>query len=1063
MERYSHFVATGPVILRASTLPSDSLDSVIAEFGKGSIPPDREIVDYISRLYGGAVLREAVAVSSDALSEELDKVVSRVAPVSRKKLMRMAVSLTRYARRITGRPTPFGLFAGVSQIVSDQRGSHGERCTGVKAARPDAGWFDGLAAQWQADPRLRGPFRVVTNNLCFVRGDRMVLPCVRGRENAAARTMATREPPQELSTRHTPLLAWVRAAAARPIAYGDLLAAAVAAHPQLGEERLDVFLGNLITHEILLSELNATRLDGAYLQRLERKLPSDSRERSQIAAVRNALEDYSRTEVGQGLTQWRHAVEVSRKAHASPAVAPQVDLRWERAVGLPMSVRREVEQYAGAIWTITSNINAFPHMRDYRRAFIDFYGQHGAVRLEELVDPHRGMGYPATYLHPRTNPFFPSHEQRDVPHEDKARTRALADVLHRGLASGGCEVVLTDEDIRRLSVTTVAGAPSSLELCFQLLAGGRRELDAGDFVLLASPVTGALTAGSMAGRFATLLGNEKGVGSLLDDAAGTLPAQVDFTPVLPRALNVMQVPRLLPHSIPVGAYHDPQDAGCIDWRDLIVAADGDMLRLYWEKTGREVSPAVPHVLSLQAGAPNLARLLGELPYCGESKVWQPWDWGAFQDMPCLPQVRLGRVIVSPRTWRPTAALLEQARVPTGWDAAVGRWRDELGVSDQVNAGRHDQTSELDLSNTFQREMFRRELQGKPLTVTESPKGFPAAYGWLDGHSNEIVVPLRGQSQPERARPSSRELDRQRVSNTQESVARRHGSEWACVELHAVAEVHEEIITRHIPPLVKSLSHVVDRWFFIRYRQAGDHIRLRMHGHPEDVATTVWPELLKFCDGLERDGMIRDHKISPYVPETSRYGGIEGVRRAENWFHLDSQVVTGLLAASRPVGGMPARNDMIIAGYAHLLESLGIWDWRSWLDRCVPRKKDEIPVRREVEVAVRLARTGAPYEFLSDLLAEPYRSALPQLTEAARGVGKILLPGISQDEGTGWRDTAVASLLHMHHNRLFGLAPRNESASLALLAHAARTHLSAARHEARTEDRKTAASGKGSGA
>ncbi|MEV7780865.1 lantibiotic dehydratase [Kitasatospora sp. NPDC088351] len=1004
------------------------------------------LTDYISELSTRAELREAIAVSSPDLTAELDRIADGTR-LSRKRLVRTAVSLTRYARRITGRPTPFGLFAGVSTVPA--RPANG---SAVKSARPDAGWFDGLAAKWLRAPHVRHSLRVVVNNLCFVRGDRLVLPHLRARGDDAADITGTQQATQELSMRCTPLLSWVRSAAARPVPYPDLLAAAETAFPRLGRTHLDTFLGVLAHHEVLLTEFAATSLDDPGLASLEQALPESSEERAQLSAVRSALADYRATAPGEGTDAYRRLVRVSARAHPSKTVSAQVDLRMDTDARLPGAVLREAERYGAVMWSLSAPSGAFAHMRGYRQAFLDTYGQHGAVRLEELVDPHRGLGYPATYLHPRTSTDFPAGQRPKQSPAESARVRALADVLQRGLSAERREVVLTDDDIRRLGVDTETPPPASLELCFQLVARSRADLAAGDFTLVTTPTTGTLTAGAMAGRFADLAGASEDLGRLLAGDGQALAAQVDFVPVLPRALNVMQVPRMLPHSIPVGTFDDPAGPGRIDWRDLVVAADGDRLRLYWERTGQEVRPVIPHVLSLGTAAPNLVRFLGELAYCGEEKIWQAWNWGPFEHLPVLPRVRLGRVVVSPLSWQPGPGLREHAEHGRDWPRAVETWRRELRVDDRVSVGHRDQVCELDLSSGFQREMLRREVLREGVTITESPHAQADAFGWLGGHGNEILVPLRAAAPAPGPVPA---LDPQRVANSAVRPVHQPGGEWAFVELHALPEAHEALITRHIPALLDRFGAAVDRWFFMRYRQSGDHVRFRVHGPAERIAATVWPQLLSGCGELKASWLIRDFRVSGYGQETSRYGGVEGVARAEEWFCADSLAAVGLLTALGGRGAGADKAEVLLAGYVHLLDSLGPWDWCAWVGRVAPRSPGAARPRDEVRAAERLLIPGRARELLAGILPDPYRPALARIAAAAGRFGELVLPGIGREGGRGWQDAAVASLLHMHHNRLYGIDPAGELAGLALLGQAARAHRGRLAHQAQGQDRRPA--------
>ncbi|AUS81220.1 hypothetical protein C1701_26075 [Actinoalloteichus sp. AHMU CJ021] len=1052
MTRDRWFEAAGPIFLRAASLPGGTFDKTIASLVDVAASTDADLVEYITELAANDVLREAVAVSSGHLSEEVDRILDG-GSVSRKKLVRVAVAMTRYARRITGRPTPFGLLASVSVLggpATDRAGSHSSAPT--KTARPDARWFDAASATWRADPEVRASLQVVLNNLCVQRGDRLVLPHVPVRAEGTEKLGSTEELPRELTMRLTPVLSWVRRNTDRPRSYSSLLGEMAREFPRLGQDRLDAFLATLVAHEVLLTEFSTTRLDDDHLATLEDLLPAGTRARHDIRVVREALSDYRATAPGQGGDTWRSLLDTVTGVTPSRSAAPHVDLYRDSALRLPAPVLDEVERCASALWSMSAPSDAFAHMRGYRKAFTDRYGQHGAVRLTELVDPHRGLGYPTGYLYPRTSTTLPTGK-RPANERDTERREVLGEFLHRGLNDATRELVLSDDDVRRLTVDDDVPPPRSLDNCFQVLAPDEERLAAGDFTLHLAPAIGSYTAGAMNGRFAGATGTAADLGRLMSDPDGGLPAQVVFLPVLPRALNVMHVPDLLPHTIPVGTFVDPAAEGVIDWRELVVAADGDQLRLHWERTGQEVHPVVPHVVSLSTTAPNLARLLAELPFCGEGRVWQPWDWGPFSTLPCLPRVRLGRVVVSPLTWRPSTRMRHGASRATGWTEAVTRWRDDLRIPDRVHIGRRDQVYELDLSSPFQREILRREITRGEVTVTEPPREAADGNGLLGGHNNEVVVSLRRLAQPNTRDPHP-DLDPRRLANTEDRVTHHPGGEWAFVEIQAVPEVHEELITRHLPRLVADVENHLDRWFFMRYRETWDHIRLRLHGPDDTLAPEVWARLLRFGAESRESGLIRDLRIRSYEPEAARYGGAAGLRAAEEWFWADSVLATGLLAAHGQKGETPDRSHLLLAGYVHLLTALGSWDWLDWVD-ALPTPEGAAPPRREIEAALQLLDPDRARALITGSLPPDRHWALHTSGAAVRRLGEILLPGIGNEDGRGWQDMAVGSLLHMHHNRLYGIDPATEGASVRLLGHAARARRGQLRHRARTRTRTSA--------
>ncbi|MCK2141656.1 lantibiotic dehydratase [Streptomyces albidoflavus] len=1042
MERQSLFSAAGPLVLRAATLPHDVFDEFMAN--ARTMPTIEQLHGYIQALADVPELSEAVKVSSPDLAGTLHKVQSGER-ISQKKALRTAISITRYARRMSSRATPFGLYAGTTHAEFTDESGVRTFSGAVKAVRPDAEWYDSLIRSWLSRPHVRNADKVVANNLCYVRGDRLIVPHVRAVPGEPRDDNALR--PQEASLRNSPHLAWIRERASVPVIYSELLSEAVGRFPEAGRERLDAFLQNLLTHDVILSSLATPPLHSAGLDALAEALPQGSPEASQVRSMKGVLNTYASTPIGRGHEAWERLTEELRSIHQvseQRASLVQVDLHAGVDVCLPLPVRDEVEAVASDLWRITAPVDAYANMRAYRQTFISKFGEHGAVRLKDLVDPHRGIGYPQGYTTPQIGATIGA--RRHAAHADD-RVAALAELASRHEAGSTGEVVLSDEDVRAL---TVAGSrPSSLDVCMQLLSPSRKALSEGDYRLWMVPIGGTLTAGSMAGRFAHVTQTSADLEKVMartDDEA--LVAQVDFRTTRPRSMNVGRTPSFLPHVIPVGTVVDQDVQQAIDWADLVVAADGDLLRIYWTRTGQEVFPIAAHVLGLTANAPALARLLLEMRFTGDAKIWQPWSWGHFASLPVLPRVRRGNTILAPRTWRVSSRLRQAAADRSGWDEAVAKWRQELDVTPVINVGQYDQLCEVDLDNALQREMFRREVTGGNIVVSETPATHEHGYGygWLDGRSNELTVPLiplrsNTSGLPDRPR---RTLDERQIDNSV-GPSCPPGGRWAYLELFCASTVHDEVISRHLPRIVQEVSSEIDRWFFIRYNQPSHHLRLRLRSKTEVFPAEAWEKVLQYCAELHEAGLIGSYSIPTYAPEYSRYGGVAGTDAAEELFDADSAWTVNILR-SETAGRMPFSRELLtVIGYGLILDGLGSWDWPGWVTGTLPDETRHRPSREEVRTAAAVVVPQATLRNVAPLLAPGAAASAERLMLAAGRVGPHILADLETDGRWSWQDGMVAALLHMHHNRLVGGNREAENRSLTLLSHVARMHQGRARH------------------
>ncbi|XCM84243.1 lantibiotic dehydratase [Kitasatospora sp. HUAS MG31] len=1030
------------------------------------IDPD-DPVPGVRRLAADPALRQAVEVASGSLALSLDRLdtAEGAASLGRKRTLSAARTLTRYARRTGGRPTPFGLFAGVGRARFGPVAKAGLSGPGEVAVRLDGAWLHRRVRDWLAVPEVRRRVQVVLNDLCVLRDGRL--------------SLHTGE--KEISVRDNALVARVRTAAARPVAYPALLEDLAARFPSVAADRVDTLLAGLVRHGILLTSLTPHRIDDALLDRIESAVDGAVPGAAEgLRAVRAAAAAHERDRPGEGLASWRDLLAAIRRLDAgdgpaspdgptsadgtSPTAAAatagerppvQVDLRMPADIVLPESVGEEVRRYAAAIWAMTPEWTTLEYLRDYRDRFIERYGTASAVPLADLVDPHRGLGLPPEYG------ATPAHS-RSGPGEDADRPRrnAIAELAQQAVLEGG-DLVLTDEDVARLAAATGYDPdrrpPRTLELCFQVLAESPAALDRGEYLLLGSPHIGSWTAGATAGRFAARTGLTEDLARLAagPDDEGVLLAQVELMPRDPRSLNIVQVPPLLPYRIPIGVPDDRADPFCLDWRTLLVAAGEDGLRLLHEPTGRQVVPVFPHMLALDAQAPPVARFLSDLA-AARPRVWSGWDWAGLDVLPYLPRVRHGRVLTAPRRWLPGRRLRDAARTPgtAAWEAGLAEWRRRYRVPDRLQIARNDQMFPVDLRERWDQSLLRAELTAAEprFMLYEDLTADPAVLGWNAGYATEIVVPLVRTARPSAAAPARRsEPAPLAKAPIRPAPTRVHlpGEDWLFAKLYAEPAAQEAVLADHLPALLAEVEEDVDRWFFLRYRDPDPHLRLRFHGDPQALHGRVLPALARHVRGLIDAGALRTMALDVYRPETDRYGGPAAQEAAERLFLTDSRSALLQLRARR--AGAAAVPDEVLAavGHAVLLDSLGDWDWCAWADHLFTKGPDHEVYQRHRSLVDRLIRPGEAARHAAEALGIPALGPLWTESPEPRAYGGLVLAGPEAD-----RDEAVLSLLHMRHNRLFGIDAAAEARGYAVLRGAARTLLGRRAHAASTGDRST---------
>jgi thiopeptide-type bacteriocin biosynthesis protein len=436
-----------------------------------------------------------------------------------------------------------------------------------------------------------------------------------------------------------------------------------------------------------------------------------------------------------------------------------------------------------------------------------------------------------------------------------------------------------------------------------------------------------------------------------------------------------------------------------------------------------VAPVSYSALSPRSGhIPPVARFLLEL---GEQDTppCQPWNWGAWSDAPYLPRIRYGRTILAPARWSPSRELIDSTADPRRWEECLGEWRDRWDVPARVRLTVADNRIEVDLDDPLHRMVFRAELRKSPrLLVQEvcAPSGSRAC---------EVVVQLLGRPRRDPA-PHARVVAPRRTN-----AVHLPGGEWLYAKLYASDPAQRQILRDHLPDLVdeeRLAGAGVDNWFFVRYLDPDPHLRLRFHGKPQELCTTLLPHLREWVADRREAGLLAGFSLDSYDPEVERYGGQCVMAAAEELFHADSLVA---LALSRR-GGVDTE----------LATALSVLDL---VLRFVPADEVLDMLESTVTVAERRAVSRQRGDAVAARITE--RGIVPVVCapwEQRRQAADRYLEALRAENCSPARLRRIASsLAHMHCNRILGPDRAPERAVYALLRRGLTPHVRRGRHVA----------------
>ncbi|NHN27692.1 hypothetical protein FIA58_018580 [Flavobacterium jejuense] len=122
-----------------------------------------------------------------------------------------------------------------------------------------------------------------------------------------------------------------------------------------------------------------------------------------------------------------------------------------------------------------------------------------------------------------------------------------------------------------------------------------------------------------------------------------------------------------------------------------------------------------------------------------------------------------------------------------------------------------------------------------------------------------------------------------------------GDEWVYFKIYTGQSSSDLIITSFIKAFIKKLKKekIIDKWFFIRYSDPENHLRLRFHLTDNDKIGNLILDfnkrIKKFCSSK----IVWNIQMESYKRETQRYG-IKTMEISEDLFHYDSELIINFL-------------------------------------------------------------------------------------------------------------------------------------------------------------------------
>lgn len=967
-----------------------------------------------------AHLLESIANASPALYKDLQYLEG---DLTQRKTQQVITSVFKYISRMITRPTPFGLFSGVTvgelgneteiQLLSTDQHQ--------KRARPDMEWLLTIVEKLEDMTEGLQYVKVYASPLIYRGGGRLYLSY----QTEYGKQTHVKSRREKVSIKASGPVLSALTLSKNPVLFGDLVREIAGKYSDAKEEQIKDFLLQLLKQEFLVSELRPSLTIRSPFQYIMDKIKSNPFYREiyhKMLEVDQSIKQLNETAVGEGLSIYQNTISKMEEINQTSSFL-QIDLQLAKKVAvLHKEVAKEAAKAATILWRTAQTQKGIPHLKKYKDQFLDHYGRNREVPILELLSEEAGLGPPEAYhAEPKDENKEPRNSQRE---------HTLLQLMQKALLHKEYTVKLDNPTLKMLEAPVIdeSEAPLTLELYTEVLAKNEKAMDAGDFTLVIAPNPGSGSAGQTFGRFLDIL--DDSVRDELElvhqEQSMTQPhvimADCVYFPTRGRAGNVSLAPGLQPYELVLGT-SCANEKKQLELEDIVVGATLDRLYLKSVSLGKEVIFTANNMLNFQS-SPALYRFLREVSL-ENFRIWHSFDWGTLRESPFLPRLQYERIILSPAKWKLSMEILGVDKEATDWEreAALKGWKQEWMVPRYVYLGSTDQRILIDLEQPEQSKLLMKEMMREG-TVQLSESFFQEESWWLKGPNNEpfigeFVFPLK--------KTESKAIVSSVSPTTKRTQALERlklpGSDCLFLKLYMANSLQDEFISGPLSQFAGNIidGGLADRWFFMRYADPEYHLRVRLLGNPDQLIKEVLPQVHQWARWCVKEGLLKKLMLDTYDPEWERYGGPDLMHHAEAMFEADSKLIANLIRQLR-------------YRKTHLPEEvvacMNMMDWMRqfgldfdeqfrWLDQIV--KKDDY--RKEFQPWRKLLVKLTLNEDIWGEFPGSDREEIVKLAKQRQEVTGTFVKEMERlrEQGRLWNspDSILGSLLHMTCNRLMG--------------------------------------------
>lgn len=854
----------------------------------------------LREFYQQPLVQEALYVGSPDLYEQLLLWIENKIDKPDKK-EKLELSLVKYMIRMCTRCTPYGLFASCSagNFLDTTNIELSDKNLLQRFGRLDMDWVCELHSHLLKQKEICEQLRFYPNTSLYRTGDQWRYIEHRFKKE-------TGRSYHLVQVDHSEFIEKIIVAAKDGCTIA-VLAQTILNDEILIEEAVD-FVYELINNQVLVNELEPSVTGEEYFSVVLRKLKTLLHTEKYVGHLEKVQEKFTHLKNTDGETKNELYSEIVKELqqleiplHIKTLI--QVDSYRSASCSINNKLNDELLKGASLLQLLTTDGSIKDSFTDFKTAFINRYeGQF--ISLAEVLDTESGIGYGK----------FATSGMEESPLIDKlpigngavastiqqpAETESFKWQLYQeAILENKTEVVIEDSLIETLSKKdpVVTGLPDSICMMVKINARSAEDIDNGHYTITMQPPSGP-SGGNLLGRFCHLHSEiEKLTRATLEEEEVHHPDAVFAEIVhLPesRIGNILMRPVLRKYEIPYLCGTTLDEKFQIPLNDLFVGIEGNKVVLRSKRLNKEIIPRMTTAHNFSMTTLPVYQFLCDLQFQQIRSIG--WQWGVLDNRPFLPRVSYGKYILSKAKWTLTKdelKSLDQKNDEIFVQQFAGLRR-KKNLPEYVLLSQGDNELLLHLENIFCLKLLLAEVNKTEAVILTESLDTPESC-WIkspDGHhAGEFIFTFsKKKTEPVNNPVIHAEPEKEKSIERFFPV----GSEWLYAKIYCGTKTAEKILVDVIKPFTEELlsKKIIDKYFFLRYHDTGNHIRIRFH---KTGSADFWKKIInqfqKLLQPYISSQLVYNVQFETYQREVERYGFDTMHLSEEIFFHQSVSVL-----------------------------------------------------------------------------------------------------------------------------------------------------------------------------